>query len=357
LQIDSQERAAQNHGFDLNGDDMRISAPLDPLQSGVRRILRRAALLLTLLALPGFALAQAFPNKPLNMVVPFPAGGATDAVARLVATHLGAALGQAISVENVSGASGAIAAQKVARATPDGYTLLAGTINDVVLAPILIRGSTYKFQDLAPVGEIGATPFVLVANAKVSATQIDELLAHVRKNPGKVNVGIPGVGTLQHIAVSMLENQAKLEWSTVPYKGAAPLTADLLGGQIDLAAVTLPSAIQHIQDGRLKSLGLMSLQRDERYKDLPTINEGREIKALSTDAWMGLLAPAKTPAAVVEKIGLALQDVLKKPEVREGLSKLGFRAASASGPAQFGQLIVREDARYRQVATHVKLDH
>ncbi len=321
----------------------------------LRRLAQAAALALSLGLCASMALAQAYPSKPVNLVVPFPPGGATDAAARLVATHLGQALGQTVVVDNVAGASGAIAAQKVIRSAADGYTLLAGTINEVVLAPITNPGTAYRHQDLAPIGEIGVTPFVLVANPKVPATQIDELLAHLRKNPGSVNVGIPGVGTLQHIAVAMLAGQAKIDWVTVPYKGAAPLNADLLGGQIDLAVVTLPSAVGYIQEGKLKSLGLMSLQRDERLKDLPTINEGREIKGFTTDAWLGLLAPAKVPAPVVARLSTALGETLKKPEVREGLGKLGFRVGGGT-PAQFGQLLEREDARYRKVAAAVKLE-
>lgn len=318
-------------------------------------LLHVMALLCAAAVAPGAANAQAYPTRPINLVVPFPAGGATDAAARLVATHMARALGQPMTVENVSGASGAIAAQKVVRAQADGYTLLAGTINDVVLAPIVNPGTAYLHQDLVPIGEIGVTPFVLVANPKVAATQIDELLTLLRKHPGTLNVGVPGIGTLQHIAAAMLASQAKVDWTLVPYKGAAPLNADLLGGQIDLAVVTLPSAIQYIQDGKLKSLGLMSLQRDERFKDLPTINEGREIKGFTTDAWLGLLAPAKTPAAVVQKLNATLAETLKKPEIREGLVKLGYRTAGGTS-AEFGQLLAREDARYRQVAATVKLE-
>lgn len=301
------------------------------------------------------ASAQTYPSKPINLVVPFPPGGATDTAARLVATHLGQALGQAVVVENAAGASGAIAAQKVVRASPDGYTLLAGTINEVILVPIVNPRTPYKYQDLAPVGQIGVTSFVLVANPKLAASQIDDLLTLLRKKPGSVNVGIPGVGTLQHIAVAMLANQAGIEWVTVPYKGAAPLSADLLGGQIDLAVVTLPSAIAYIQEGKLKSLGLMSLRRDERFKELPTINEGHEIKGFTTDALIGLLAPAKTPAPVIAKVNAALNEALKKPELREGLVNLGFRVEGGT-PVQFGQVLASEDARYRKVATTVKLD-
>lgn len=304
----------------------------------------------------GPAAADAYPTKPINVIVPFPAGGATDAAARLVTTHLGQALGQTMPVENVGGASGAIAAQRAARANPDGYTLLAGTINDVVLAPITNPGAGYKYDSFAPVGGIGATSFVLVANFKVPATNIDELLAYVRKQPGKVNVGIPGVGTLQHVAVAMLEQQAKLDWTTVPYKGAAPLNADLLGGQIDLAVVTLPSAIPHIRDGKLRSLGLMSRQRDDVHKDLPTINEGQELKGLATDAWIGLFAPAKTPTATVDKLNAALQQTLNKPEVKEGLAKLGFRATGAVTPASFRQLVEQDDARYRRATAGIRFD-
>ncbi|MEJ8815581.1 tripartite tricarboxylate transporter substrate binding protein [Variovorax ureilyticus] len=332
---------------------MRFTSHLAPRRAS--RSLRLAAAICAVALAPGLAAAQAFPAKPISLVVPFPAGGATDAAARLVATHLGQALGQSVVVDNVAGASGAIAAQKVVRSTPDGYTLLAGTINEVVLAPIVNPGTGYKHQDLAPIGEIGVTPFVLVANPKVPANHIDDLLTVLRKKPGSFNVGIPGLGTLQHIAVAMLASQAKVDWVTVPYKGAAPLNADLLGGQIDLAVVTLPSAIGYVQDGKLKSLGLMSLHRDDRFKDLPTINEGREIKGFTTDAWLGLMAPSKTPSAAIEKVNAALTQSLKKPEVREGLAKLGFRVEGGS-PAQFAQLLAREDARYRQVASTVKLD-
>ncbi len=321
-----------------------------------RRTLLARAALGTALALSGsLAGAQTYPAKPVSLVVPFPAGGATDTATRLVAQHLGQVLGQTVVVDNVAGASGAIAAQKVVRAAPDGYTLLAGTVNEVALAPIFTPGTPYTQRDLAPIGEIGVTPFVLVGNPKLPANSIDELLALARHKPGTLNVGVPGLGTLQHVATAMLASQARVSWLTVPYKGAAPLNADLLGGQVDLAVVTLPSAIGYIQDGKMKSLGLMSLQRDERAKDIATINEGREIKGFTTDAWLGLLAPAKTPAAVITTMNAALAKTLAMPEVRDGLGKLGFRVQPGT-PAQFGELMTREDARYRKLAATVKLD-
>lgn len=334
--------------------------PATSLRSLARGASRRSLLIAALVGcgtavFHGPASSQAYPSKPINLVVPFPAGGATDAAARLVATGLSQELGQTVVVDNVAGASGAIAAQKVMRATADGYTLLAGTINDVLLVPIVNASAPYKYQDLVPVGEVGSTPFVLVANPKVPASQIDELLALARRNPGKLNIGIPGVGTLQHLAVATLADQAKIRWTTVPYKGAAPLNADLLGGQVDLAVITLPSAVGYLAEGKLKSLGLMSLQRDERNKDLPTINEGREIKNFSTDAWMALFAPLKTPAPVVAQLNTALAEVLKKPELREGLAKIGFRVENGS-VVQFTQRMARDDARYRALAATVKLD-
>ncbi|MET4577446.1 Bug family tripartite tricarboxylate transporter substrate binding protein [Ottowia thiooxydans] len=309
-----------------------------------------------LLIAPTMAAADVYPSKPISMVVPFPAGGATDAAARLVATHLGQVLGQPIAVDNVAGAGGAIAAQKTLRSAPDGYTILAGTVNDVVLAPITNPSAGYTFDNFTPIGAIGSTAFVMVANPKLPAQNIDELLAYVRKNPGKVNVGIPGVGTLQHVAASMLEQQAKLSWTTVPYKGAAPLNADLLGGQIDAAVVTLPSAVPYIKEGKFRSLGLMSQQRDEVNKDIATINEGREIKGFSTEAWLGLFAPAKLSPALGQKLNGALLQALAKPEVREGLGKLGFRTGVADTPTQFRQLIERDDARFRKATAGLKLD-
>lgn len=320
-----------------------------------RRCLLAAAAAAPLALLPAVAGAQAAASRPVTLVVPFPPGGATDTATRLVATHLGQVLGQTVIVENVAGASGAIAAQKVVRAQPDGHTLLAGTVNEVVLVPAVNPGTPYRYQDLAPIGQIGVTPFVLVANPRVPARDIDELLALLRRKPGSLNVGIPGVGTLQHLAVAMLASQAKIEWTTVPYKGAAPLNADLLGGQIELAVVTLPSAIGYLQEGKLKSLGLMSLQRDAHARELATLNEGREIKGFTTDAFLGLLAPARTAPAVVARLNAALNATLDRPEVKEGLSRLGFRVEAGS-MARFGQLLAREDARYRQVAATVKLD-
>ncbi|WP_158215331.1 Bug family tripartite tricarboxylate transporter substrate binding protein [Candidimonas nitroreducens] len=335
---------------------MRLAASCQALLCSPIRLLHLAVLLCVLAIAPAAAYAQTYPDRPIRLVVPYPAGGATDFGARVVAKYLSQSLGQSVVVENVSGASGAIAAQKVIHAAADGYTLLAGTINEVVLVPIVNASVSYKYQDLTPVGEIGTTSFVLMANPKVAASQIDELLALLRKNPGKINVGIPGVGTLQHIAVAMLANQARVDWTVVPYKGAAPLNTDLLGGQVDLGVMTLPSAIQYIRDGKLKSLGLMSLQRDEDVKNLPTINEGREIKGFTTDAWLGLLAPAKTPAPIVQKINAALDKVLEMPEVRKSLVTAGFRPVAGTS-AQFGQLLARDDARYRQVVASVKLVH
>ncbi|MGJ7485684.1 Bug family tripartite tricarboxylate transporter substrate binding protein [Variovorax sp. LT2P21] len=297
-----------------------------------------------------------YPNKSITMVVPYPAGGATDAAARLIANHLGKALGQPVVIENLAGASGAIAAQKVVRSSPDGYTLLAGTINEVVLAPIFAPGTPYKHQDLAAVGPIGVTPFVLVANPKMAARDIDELIAYVRSKPGTVNVGIPGLGSLQHVALSMLATQAKVEWTTVPYKGAAPLNVDLLGGQIDLAVVTLPSAVQYIQENKLKSLGLMSTQRAPLYKDIKTINEGTTIKGFSTDAWLGVFLPSKAPPDVVQKINAALNQALKTPELRDGLSKLGYQAADPGTSKEFERHVQAEDARYRSIAPTLKLE-
>lgn len=334
--------------------------PTHPLFRTFPQPLRRTghalALCIASLLVSTAALADTYPSKPISMVVPFPAGGATDAAARLVATHLGQALGQTIAVDNVGGAGGAIAAQKAMRSAPDGYTLLAGTVNDVVLAPITNPGAGYTFDNFTPIGGIGSTAFVMVANPKLPAQNIDELLAYVRKNPGKVNVGIPGVGTLQHVAVAMLEQQANLSWTTVPYKGAAPLNVDLLGGQIDAAVITLPSAVPHIKEGKLRPLGLMSQQRDDVNKDIATINEGREIKGFSTDAWIGLLAPAKVPIAVAQKLNMALLQALAKPEVREGLAKLGFRTGFADTPMQFRQLIERDDVRFRKATLGLKLD-
>jgi tripartite-type tricarboxylate transporter receptor subunit TctC len=229
-------------------------------------------------------------------------------------------------------------------------------VNDVVLAPITAAAAGYTHASFAPVGAIGTTSFVLVAHPKVPARDIDELLAYARSNPGRLNVGIPGVGTLQHVALAMLEQQGRLAWTTVPYKGAAPLAADLLGGQIDLAVITLPSAVGSIKEGKLKALGLMSLQRDDVHREIPTINEGREIKGLATDAWIGLFAPAKAPAAVVDRLNAGLQQALNRPEVREGLARLGFRAADAATPATFRQLMERDDRRYRQVTAGLKLE-
>jgi tripartite-type tricarboxylate transporter receptor subunit TctC len=313
---------------------------------------------LLLLALAAATLplpAAAYPDKPITLVIPFPPGAVTDRIGRALALELGKRLGQQVIVENVGGASGTLAGRKVLRAPPDGYTLLMGTVNDMVVAPIAVKAD-YSVKDFTPIAKVGAATTVLVAHPSLPADTMDEFAAHARKAAAPLPLGATGVATLQTLGGVMLADAAGFRFSVVPYKGGGPLLTDLIGGQVHVATMALPSALPFIRDGKLKSLGILSLQRDPTAPQLPTVNEGKSVKGIEADLWLGLAGPPNLPAPVLTRLSAAMRDVLADPAFRDAEFKAGSVLADYADPAAFKAFVAREEARLRPLAANVKVE-
>lgn len=319
-----------------------------PPFNSTRRLLLMA-LTAVMLPLP----AAAYPDKPITLVIPFPPGAVTDRIGRALALELGKRLGQQVIVENVGGASGTLAGRKVLRAPPDGYTLLMGTVNDMVVAPIAVKAG-YSVKDFTPIAKVGAATTVLVAHPSLPADTMDEFVAYARQAAAPVPLGATGVATLQTLGGVMLADAAGFKFNVVPYKGGGPLLTDLVAGQVHVATMALPSALPLVRDGKLKSLGILSLQRDPAAPHLPTVNEGKSVKGIEADLWLGLAGPPSLPPPVLARLSAAMRDVLADTVFRETEFKAGSVLADYADPAAFKSFVVREEARLRPLATNVK---
>jgi len=322
-----------------------------------RALLQAAGLLSALATLPMAALAQAaYPERPITLVVPNAAGGAADSLARSIAEELAQRLKQPVVVENVGGASGALGAQKVLRAAPDGYTLLFGTTSDMVVTPIANRGAGYAVKDFTPIAKVGVTPMTLVARPGLGVQNVDQLVALARGKPNGLSIGTTGNASLQAFAAVALQRAAGIDLLGVPYKGGAPLLNDLLGGQIDLGVLTLPGALAQARAGKLVMLGLLWPQRASSAPDMPTVNESSSVKGVSVEIWAALAGPPGLPAPVVDRLSRAVQDMLADKAFAERRAKQGDMAVPFATPAEFGRFLQAEDERYRALASGLKLE-
>lgn len=311
-----------------------------------KKHLHAAAVLATMtLALP--ALAQQFPQKPVTLVVPFAPGGNLDLVARTLAPALGQALGQSVIVDNRAGAGGAIGASYVARAQPDGHTLLVSTPNALVVLPLLTKTS-YALDNFAPIGLAATTPLVMVVQGKGPYANVEALLTAARAGPGKVAAGHAGPGTTNHVALLQLEQAGKLSLNAVPYKGSAPALTDLIGGQIDLVVDQLTSSAAHIQAGSLRAVAVMSRERDPALPNVPTLREAGLANFEATTA-TGLLAPAGTPKDVIDTLNAALRKTLADDAVKRRLTSVGS-PGQASSPAEWQATLKKEEASAKVLA-------
>lgn len=308
-----------------------------------------------MLATVSFA-ANAWPDKTVTLVVPNPAGGAADNLARGFAEELTKRLKQNVIVENIGGASGAIGAQKVLRAQPDGYTLIFGNTSDMVVTPIANPAAGYATRDFSPVALVGLTPMALVARPGLGVSSIDQLVAQARAKPNGVSVGTTGSSSFQAFATVALQKAAGIDLLAVPYKGGAPLTTDLLGGQIDLAVMALPGAMPHVRAGKLSLLGLLLDKRLSSVPELPTVNEGTLIKGISMQIWAGIGGPPGLPAAVVEKLNATVRDILLDKEFNERRIKNGDFPVTPVSAAEFGKFLAIEVEKFRTLASGMKLE-
>jgi tripartite-type tricarboxylate transporter receptor subunit TctC len=288
-----------------------------------------------------------YPSKPVKMIVPYPAGGTADTLPRILGERLREKWGQPIVVENRSGAGGNIGAEAVARAEADGYTLLASPP-----APIAVNQSLYKKlafdpATLVPVTVMAAVPNVLVVHPSVTAKSVQELIAFAKANPRRLNYASQGSGTTSHLTANLFQSMANVELVHVPYKGTAPALTDLLGGQVDLMFDNLGSSLAHIRTGKLRALGVGSVKRVASLPDVPTIAESGLPKFQSV-TWFAIMAPPKTPAAIVTRVSTAVSDVLKHPDVIKRFEELSAEPLGGT-PAETAAFIQEEVVRWREV--------
>lgn len=301
--------------------------------------------------LPAFA--QSYPDKPITLVVPYPPGAAVDRVARALSPELGKRLGQSVIVENVAGASGTLAGKRVLRAQPDGYTLLIGSVNELVVAPPVLKAG-YSARDFTPVTKISNNSTVLVAHPSFAANNIDELIELTRKSREPLLSGATGTATMQTFGGTMLADAGGFKMNHVVYKGGSPLLNDLVSGQVQIGTISLTSALPFIRDGKLKAIGVISMHRDPTAATIPTVNEGKVVKNIQADLWTGVVGPAHIQPAVVARLSSALREIMASPSYREAEFKSGSVVAEFAEPAVFGRFLVQEEDRLRPLLANVK---
>lgn len=312
-------------------------------------VARRAALALALLAASGGCAAaqDKYPSKPVRLVVPQAAGGANDAIARIVAYKLAEITGQQFIVDNRPGAGGNIGAAAAARSKPDGYTLLLTADSVYVINPSLYKNPGFDVtKDFEPVATLATSGYVLVANNAFAPGSVGELIAAAKAKPGSISIGSAGNGTVNHLFGEMLGKAAGIEMMHVPYKGAAAAVSDLVGGQVQVSVQSLPSSLPFIQSGKVKVLGVVNEKRLSKLPDVPTVSE--TVKGLSYTPWYGLFAPAGTPKAIVSQLQSDVAKALESADVRDKLAEIGsdpYRSA----PEQFGELIRTELPKWAKV--------
>lgn len=291
--------------------------------------------------------AQSYPARVVRVVVAYPAGGSIDTVARLAGQRFADSLGQQFIIDNRAGASGNIGTDFVAKAAPDGYTLLMGSAAAIASAPNMYAKLPYNpVRDFAPIVLIANQPNVLVVHPSIPVTNVKEFIALVKANPGKFNYGSSGVGSSQHMTTELFAMMTGAKMVHVPYKGGAPATADLLGGQIEFMFDTAPTAVQLIKGGRVRALAVTSLQRSKVLPALPTMDEVG-LKGFELRGWIGLLAPAGTPREIIDRLNAGVQKQLAG-DLNQRLFDLGLDVAGGT-PAQFAAFIKDDIAKYGRI--------
>lgn len=305
----------------------------------------------TALALAGAlapAAAQDYPNRPITLVVPYAAGGGNDVMARTVAEKMSRTLGQQIVVENRAGAGGTIATRQVAKAAPDGYTLVIGGTGTLAVNPTLYANVGYDpRKDFAPVGLIGTSALVILVNPSVPATSIRELIDLARKDPGKLNYASAGVGSGIHLGTVLFEQMADIKLTHVPYRGTGPALTDLVGGHVAIYFSSLPSAIGIARDGKVRPLAVTGSKRSDVFPGVPTVAEAA-LPGFEAVLHYGIVAPAGTPRPIVDKLNAALREALAAPDTRERMTKDGTEPLPST-PGEYAADIDREETKWSAI--------
>ncbi|WP_066741577.1 tripartite tricarboxylate transporter substrate binding protein [Cupriavidus sp. D384] len=314
----------------------------------VRKLLLSLSVLsVPMLAAVPAAQAQAWPNKPIRMVVPYPPGGPTDIVARVVGQKLSERLGQPIVVDNRPGAGGNIGADAVAKSAPDGYTMLVATTAHAINMTLFAKPGYNTRTDFAPVSMLTSGPLVLVTAPSTPASNVAELIAMAKANPGKVTFASSGNGQSTHLSAELFDSMAGIRMTHVPYKGSAPALTDVMAGQATVMFDTMLSAMPFVRDGKLRALAVTGAARSPAAPDIPTVAQAG-LPGYEATAWNALLVPAGTPAAVVDKLGEALKAVLTQDDVRTRFATQGF-AATWTSPPDTGRFVAHEIDKWGKV--------
>ncbi len=295
----------------------------------------------------------AWPNKTISLIVPFPAGGTTDVLARAVGLELSKSLGQPVIVESKPGAGSTLGADFVAKAKPDGYTLLMGAVHHTIASSVY-KKLPYDFQkDLAPVTTVALVPNVLVVNPNVPAKNVRELLALAKADPGKLTYGSNGNGTGQHLIGAQFEGMGGVQLLHVPYKGSGPLTTDLLGGQITMSFDTITPVLPHIKAGKLRALAVTTATRSRALPEVPTLDESG-LKGFNLGTWFGVLAPAATPRDIVVRLNAEIVKIINSPEFKKKMDDIGAEPIGNT-PEQMAKQIKDDTERFAKLVKDAKV--
>jgi tripartite-type tricarboxylate transporter receptor subunit TctC len=307
-----------------------------------------AALMVTL-----SAWAQGYPAKPIRLVVPFPAGGATDLFARTLSQKMGERLGTTLVIDNKPGAGGAIGSDLAAKAPADGYTLLLATTSTHSIGPAINSKLPYDtVRDFTPITHVGDAPSIMLVPNSSPAKTVREWIAYAQKNPGKLNYASSGNGTIVQLTAELFKAQAGVFVTHIPYKGTALAIPDLISGKIDVLFDALPTGMPHVRDGRLRALGVTSSKRSALAPELPAIAD--VLPGFESNTWFGLYGPKGLPADMVTRINTAANEALADPEVRDKLSRLGI-APTTSTPAQFASMVAQDAGKWKKIITERKI--
>jgi tripartite-type tricarboxylate transporter receptor subunit TctC len=316
--------------------------------SSLKRILSVFLTAIAVGTLAGFGSAIAYPTKPITLIIPFPPGGSTDIVGRIIGEGLSKELGQPVVVDNRGGAGGTVGSGVLAKAAPDGYTIGIGSTSTHAVGPATLPKVAYDpIKDFVPISLVAETPYVLAVNPKVEARTVAELVTFAKANPGKLNYGSAGVGSTTHLAAAMFANAAALKMEHIAYKGNGPATTALMGGEVQMLMGSMPAVLSQIKAGSIRALAVGTVRRSPELPDVPTMQQAG-IAGYEAALWLGVIAPAGTPEAVTRRLQEAIVKVVKDPDVAKRLRANGAEPTTNT-PAEFAKQIESDLAKYKKI--------